>query len=91
MIKFRPNFRSVSASLKDEMIFDSFEAMIAHVYDSWSRVVSYMEASPFRPEEILIGDRVAYDPRTGWRNVRPITVTRFADAPGAICIGFCGE
>ena len=87
MIRFRPARPSVTASLKDEHVFDTMEEMKDHIYSVWSRFYAYVgAAAPLRPDEILIGEARGDDALTGYRNVRQICISR-ADR----CIGYCGE
>lgn len=86
MIRYRPQYSSISRSLKDEEIFESVEEMTAVLFDRWSRIFRFIESkSPFAIEDIEIGESIGYDNRTGWHNVRPIRIkNRYG-------VGFCGE
>ena len=94
MIKYRPRRRSVSLSLKEEILFDSMEDLIKHIHERWSHVVSFVGShDPFRMDEILISDVQGDDPLTGYKNGRLIFVTRMSDSVchKPFCVGYCGE
>ena len=94
MIRFRPKRRTLTLSLKDELIFEDLDAMLRHVLDHWGRVADFLGASrPIRPEDIIIGEPTGDDPLIGLRNVRTVSVTRTVDAVYTVpmCIGVCGE
>lgn len=94
MVRFRPACRPPSLSLKNEHVFETHEDMIRFLFESWSRVVSFMGAAePFRQEEILITEARDDDPLLGYKNLRRVCVTRMADKiyKTPQCIGFCGE
>lgn len=94
MIRYRPAFPSLSASLKAEETFDTIEDMLCYVFEHWRRVVSFVGGSvPFRSDEIILGEVLGDDPFSGYRNMRRVFVTRMSDFvySSPLCIGFCGE
>ena len=90
MIRFRPHRASLSLSIKDELLFNSLDDLLQHVFEHWSRVVAYMGGRPFRIDEISIGSG-ASNLMTGYDHEHPIYVSRMADDvyPVPMCIGFC--
>ena len=86
MIRYRPEYTSISRSLKDEEVFDSLEEMTAVLFDRWSRIFRFIESkTPFSINDIEIEDSVGDDIRIGWKNVRHIRIrNRYG-------VGFCGE
>lgn len=94
MIRYRPNVKPVSLSVRSEQCFDSLDDLLLHLFHSWNSVLSYMGSSrPLLPEEILICDAHGDEPATGYKNVRRVCVTRMMDQTYKTpqCIGFCGE
>lgn len=93
MIRYRPNVKSISLSVRSELCFDSYDDLLSYLFTSWSRVLTFMGASrPLCPEEILISDVQGNDP-AGYKNARLVFVTRMTDRTYKTpqCIGFCGE
>ena len=90
MIRFRPQRQSLSSSVKDEILFDSLDDLLRHIFDHWSRVVAFMGGRPFQFEEISIGSG-RYNPMTGYNDEHPIFVQRMVNEPYPVpmCIGYC--
>lgn len=94
MIRYRPAFPSLSASLKAEETFDTMDDMLRYVLDHWRLVFSFVGGTvPFQSDEITLGEVLGDDPRSGYLNMRRVFVTRMSDVvyPSPLCIGFCGE
>ena len=91
MIRFRPCHKSISESIKGELIFNNTDEMIQYVFDRWSHVVAFLGGSPFRMDEISIGDMGSHNPLTGYKDEHPIFVQRMIDKPYCVpmCIGYC--
>lgn len=83
MIRFAPVRSTLSASLKDELVFDSLPDLIRFVADRRRRLARYIGSSAICGS-IVLDDLHLDDPRIGWRNVRRICV-------GSVCVGYCGE
>ena len=84
MIRYRPLRQTLTASLKDEQIYDTLEAMTQDVFEHWRLIFSYIGADPLRPDQLVISSCSEDDPLIGWKNVRNVFVKN-------TCIGFCGE
>lgn len=84
MIKYRPQRFSLSASVKDEQLFDTLDQMKLFILNTSGRIALYIGKKPFLPDDILIGDITGDDPVVGWKNVRPVCLKN-------TCIGYCGE
>ena len=94
MIRYRPNLKTVSLSLKEELIFDSMEEMKDHILDRWQRISAFLGArEPISREDILIGEAEKEILPTGWQTIREVYITRMTDViyDRPKCIGFCGE
>ena len=91
MIRYRPHRHTLTASLKDELIFATMAELFDYLFDSWGRVISYMGAEPFRPEEITINGLGSCNPLTGYKREHKVMVRRIADAvfDPPLCIGYC--
>lgn len=81
MIKYSPVRGSLSASIKEERIFESAEEMKQYIFDWWSQIFIL---KPLEPDEILIEESGWNDDRTGYANRRTVFIRQFA-------VGFCGE
>lgn len=91
MIRYRPHRRTLSASLKDELIFDSVDEMLSHVFNAWSRVVLFMGAqNPPTMDEIRIDESGRQNPMTGYMDEHKVFVTRMTDKvhSAPLCIGY---
>ena len=92
MIKYRPERKSLTASLKDELFFNTLAELMQYIYEDWRRVVAYMGGKPFRREEITIRNALD-DPRAAWNGTYPVCVTRMIDHihETPLCIGYFRE
>ena len=92
MIKYRPHRETLTASLKDEMIFNSLKELMQYVYEDWRRVVAFMGGRPFARDEIMIRN-ILGDPRVGWKGAFPVCVTRMSNdiLKRPLCIGYFRE
>ena len=91
MIRYRPHRSTISASLKDEQIFDSVEEMLSYVFDAWSRVVLFLGAEiPPSQDEILIGEDGCHNPLVGYVDEHKVFVPRLTDKLHRVplCIGY---
>lgn len=89
MIRFIPDRSSLSASLKEERVFDSLEELRDHLYDSLCRFCSFIGSSECPGlDQICISDVQGDDPLTGYKNVRTVTVSLHSVLH---CVGLCGE
>ena len=92
MIRYRPHRPTLTASLKDELIFETLDEMLYHVFETWSRVVAYMGAEePFCQDEIMIYGHGRHNPMTGYKSEHKIMARRMTDNVRTvpICIGYC--
>ena len=91
MIRFRPHRSTLSASLKDEMLFDSVEEMISYVFDLWCRTALFIGAHhPPSRDEIFISEDGRRNPLVGYmeenRVLIPSLSGRMFRVP--ICVGY---
>ena len=84
MIKYRPMRQSLSASVKEEQVFETIDKMILSILNTTGRMALYVGQKPYIPDDIVISDPDGDDPMVGWKNVRSISIKKK-------CIGFCGE
>ena len=92
MIRYRPIRNTLTASLKDEELFNTVGEMLSSVHDSWRRVVLFMGSHrPFRAEEMVICGAGRPNPMTGYKDEHRILVSRMADQEfsAPVCIGYC--
>lgn len=92
MIRYRPVRYSLTASLKDEELYETVGEMLACVFDSWQRIVLFMGSTrPFRAEEMMICGAGRPNPMTGYKDEHRILVRRMTDRDShkPICIGYC--
>lgn len=85
MIKYSPVRETLSASIKEEQIFDSIEDMKQYIFSLWSRIIAYVGIrKPLAPDEIVFGESTGFDVFTGYRNTRNVFIRNKA-------IGFFDE
>ena len=84
MIQYRPNYVSISFSLKDEQFFDTVDDMLLSLLDRCSRFASYIGADPAHSGQIEISCIPFDDPLTRWKNVRSVSFRNH-------CIGYFCE
>lgn len=91
MIRYRPYRVTLSASIKDEQIFDTMEDLLSYVVDYWGRVIRFMGGkNPLEPGEIFIGDAGRRNPLTGYKNEHMVFASRMTDTAQRVplCIGY---
>ena len=81
MIKYSPVRETLSASIKEEQVFDTVEEMKQYIFDWWSRIIV---RKPLKPDDIRIEESGWNDFRIGYTNRRTVFIRQSA-------IGFCGE
>ena len=81
MIKYSPVRRTLSASIKEEQVFDTVEEMKQYIFDWWGRI---LVRRPLKPEDIIIEESGSNDLRIGYKNRRTVFIRQSA-------VGFCGE
>ena len=94
MIRFRPQCKSISLSIKEEEVYEAVDEMIASLHERLQRIASCFGAEePIRLDEIVVGSEITSDPITGLVNVRTVSIRRLIDHTydEPMIIGFCGE
>lgn len=98
MILYRPHRGSLSASIKDEQMFNSIEEMKQFIHDEWCRICNFIgNKEPFSIDDIVVSEIIGDDPRIAWKNVRHVCVKRMWNEnyiekySTPQCIGYCGE
>lgn len=85
MIKYRPNRKTVSMSIKEELLFNTVEEMNLYICDHLNRILHFIDSThTVSSVDIVFGIPTSFDPFTGWSHVRKISVGNFI-------VGFCGE
>jgi len=84
MIRYIPRRQTLSASVKDEQIFETFDQMKLFILNVTGRIALYVGGKPFLPDDIIIGDISGNDPMIGLKNVRAVHIK-------SMYIGCCGE
>lgn len=92
MIRYRPNYDNLTASIKDEELFRTKEEMLSFLADVVHRAVAFIGAeSPSRRDEIIISQECERNYRTGYNNEHKILVlsTTGSVCRRPVCIGYC--
>ncbi len=84
MIKYIPIRFTLSASVKDEQIFDTLDQMKLFLLNTAGRIALYIGKMPYIPDDITICESSGDDPYTGLRNVHPVLLKNN-------CVGYYGE
>ena len=84
MIKFRPERKSLSDSIKEEQVFDSIEEMVSFIHERICRIYMYIGSPNPNASDIVIEREGPDNPLNAYRNERMISVYNH-------CIGYCGE
>lgn len=83
MIRYCPQRRTTSLSLKEEQLFDSVEEMLQYVYSRCVAFSAYVGSQPPAPEDLAVV------PFSGfphfYRDECMVTLRR------DFCVGYCGQ
>ena len=91
MIRYRPHRSSLSASLKEEQIFDSLDEMFSYLLGYCGRLVRFMSAgAPFMSFAISISEHGHPNPMVGYKKEHKVLISRTADKFHGVsfCIGY---
>ena len=85
MIKFHPNYESVSWRLKCQTTYHSVEDMKEAISEYCTRVSNYIgQCKQYCPDEVVIHAFRDVDQLTGWKNYCRVVIDGYV-------IGYCGE
>ena len=85
MIRYRPSRSSLSASLKEELIFSSLDEVLQHVFNKCVSFSVFVGSPPPSFSDLAVVSLSGNNRLTGYQNERMITLRN------VYCIGYCGE